>query len=717
MKKRPFLYIGLASFSAVLVCSLTSPTIGMTVVSAAGALLFGCSLIRRVPILPSMAALVGAAAILCALLFTLRNEYIVRPQLALAGTTATVTMRVEKTIPMSNGYVIRVEDGELEKGLRLCFWAGYRQISPRCGDLLTATITLTAAYDDEIESGNTSKASGVFLYAWPTSDSTLSWEDGQDGLRWDERLVYVLRDCIHDTLYRRMTYEGAAFSEGMMLGNCDNISYGTATAFRISGVYHLLAVSGSHLVMITAAVYWVLGLCRCSRRLRALLTMVAILLFTALCGFVASVVRAGVSCAIMLCGHLFRRRSDGLNSLGFAAVAMLLADPFCMYDIGWQLSFAATLGLLLFVPVWDNEITRRGAEAMPAIAQWYVPVSTAIGVTLCASLATMPLTALHFGGVSSVFLLGNLVCVPLSEALLTGNFLSVMTAWCKPLSDVIFFGCERLCEWMTVYAVRLADFPFASVITEDWVVCWLFVLIAALVIGYRLRGARGLYRAALVMTAVLLLGSGISFIFRDTVRVTVAPADEIAVTVHTEDSHGVIVSASGDALKKASGLLRDEGIASPDWMLWLGKPSKQTVDCSSAPSSIGILLTADASDTFLSLPDAQEYLSLESGAGVYMDTVLIERREDVWRLTLSETTLLIVAYEDTDLRTIPSDWRNVDILLLQAMPIGTDCVTAEQTVVCCGLSETDYYRTAFPDTAYAAEGNAPEFRMRETLRE
>ena len=717
MKKRPFLYIGLASFLSVLVCSLTTPLVGIVAVSAVAMVLMVCSFVRRIPLLPSMTAMVGVAAVLCALLFTARIQYIVRPQLALTGTTATVTMRVERTISTSNGYIVRVEDGELETGLRLCFWAGYRQIAPKCGDILTATITLTAAYDEELESGNTSKASGIFLYAWPTVDSTVVWEDGQADLRWHERMIYALREHIHDTLYRRMSYEGAAFSEGMMLGNCDNISYDTSTAFRVSGVYHLLAVSGSHLVLITAAVYGLLGMCRCSRRSRALLTMAAILLFTALCGFVASVVRAGVSCAIMLCGHLFRRRPDGLNSLGFAALAMLLVDPFCMYDIGWQLSFAATLGLLLFVPVWDLEITRRGAEAMPTIAKAFVPVSTAVGATLCASLATMPLTALHFGGVSSVFLLGNLVCVPLSEALLMGNFLSVLTAWFTPLSEVIFFGCEQLCKWMTVCAVRLAAFPFASLITADWVTWWLFVLLAALVYGYCRDGARGLYRATLVMLAVLLVASGVSFVFRDTVRVTVASSDDIAVTVQTERSHGVIVSASGAALRKASGLLRDEGVASPDWMLWLGKPSKQTVDCSASPVGMEVLLTADAPDLFLTLPDARELIPIDSGMGVYMDATFIERYGDVWRLTIDDTSILLVSYGNIDLAALPPEWRETDLLLVQEMPSGIDSITAEQTIVCCGYNEVEYYRTAFPDALYAIEGDALQFRAGSPLRE
>ncbi len=717
MKKQPFLYIGLVSFLAVLTCSLTTPMIGLLAVTAAGILLCICSLFRQVPLLPSVTALVTVAAILCAVLFAVRIQYLVRPQLALAGTTATVTMRVERTISPSNGYIVRVEEGELEKGLRLCFWAGYRQVSPKCGDLLTATVTLTAAYDEEIESGNTSKASGIFLYAWPTVNSILTWEDGQADLRWYERGVYALREYIHNTLYRRMSYEGAAFSEGMMLGNCTNISYETSTAFRISGVYHLLAVSGSHLVLITAAVYWVLGRCRCSRRSRALLTMAAILLFTALCGFVASVVRAGVSCAIMLGGHLFRRRPDGLNSLGFAAFVMLLADPFCMYDIGWQLSFAATLGLLVFVPVWDKEITARGAEAMPSIAKVFTPVSTAVGATFCASLATMPLTAYHFCGVSTVFLLGNLVCVPMSEALLMGNFLSVLTAWFKPLSDVVFFGCERLCEWMTVYAVRLAAFPFASVVTADWVVWWLFLLLAALTFGYCRRGIRGLYRAALTMLVVLLIASGLSFAFRDTVRVSVASADDIAVTVQTEQAHGVIVSASGDALKKAGGLLRNEGITSPDWMLWLGKPSKQTVDCSAAPSQIGVLLTEESPDAFLTLPDAREYVVSDSGMGVYMDAVLAERCGDVWRLTLGDMTMLLVPYDDTDLAVLPTDWCETDLLLLQAMPSGMERIHAAQTIVCCGYNEVAYYRTVFPDAVYAVEEDRLQFRAGSPLRE
>ena len=718
MKKRPFLYIGLASFLAVLTCSLTTPTVGIPIVSVTALLVFACSLCRRVPLAPKITALVGISAILCAVLFAARIHYVVQPQLELAGTTATVTVRVEGELSSSNGYIVRVEDGELQKGLRLCFWAGYRQISPKSGDLLTATLHLVAAYDEESESGHTAKANGIFLYAWPTQDSELDWEDGQDGLRWYERLVGMIRDRIHDTLYRRMSYEGAAFSEGMMFGNSANIPYETGAAFRISGVYHLLAVSGSHLVLITAVIYRIMGSLHASRRMRALLTMAAILLFTALCGFAASVVRAGITTSVMLCGQIFRRRPDGLNSLGFAAVIMLIADPFCMYDIGWQLSFAATLGLLLFVPVWHKEINGRIASATPSAAVWLVPVSTAVGVTVCASLATMPLTALHFGGISTVFLFGNLVCVPLSEALLMGSFLSVLTAWFAPLSEPLFWVCEQLGRWMTEYAQLLASMPFSSVITEPWVVCWLFVLIVALVIGYGVRGMRGSLFAALLMIAVLAVGSGISaVVYRGTWRIAVAPADEIAVTVHTAQSDGVIVSASGDALKEAGLLLRDTGVSSPDWMLWLGEPSQQTVDLSQAPQTVGTILTQAPSDTYVSLPDADAYITLESGMGIDADAALIERHKDVWRLTLGDTVILIVPYEDTDLTDLPSAWCETDILLLQAMPFGVERIRAGQTIVCCGHGDTEQFREILPDAVYAVEGGTLQFRTGSTLRE
>lgn len=704
MRKRPFFVIGLASFLCVLISALFSHTVGVAVALTAALFLMALTCVRRLQLSVRTVTAVcfGMAAV--TLLFSFRIVRTVEPQLALDGTTATVTMRVTETVSVSQAYIAEVEEGTLKKGTKLCFWTGYRTIAPKCGDLLTAEVELIAAYDRELESGSTAKANGVFLYAWPTNDSELFWEDGQNTLALPQKAVYALREAIHNTLYRCMDFDTAALAEGMMLGQRDNLSDEVVYAFRTSGVYHLLAVSGVHLSIVTGAMLMLLR--AFPRRQRVLLTMGMIVLFMALCGFTASVVRAGTMTLLMLGGQLFRRRTDGLNSLGFAAVVMLLIDPFCIYDLGWQLSFAATLGLLLFLPVWEQEITARAVAAMPRIAVVLRPVSTAVGVSLCASLATMPLSALYFGGLSIVFLLGNLVCVPLSSVLLLLFFSTVLTAWLPPFSDLLFLFGEWMSDVLAAYTLRLATLPFAEVTTNGFVTLWLFALLVAITGGYCLGRMRGLLRAAAVMAAVLIVGCGIhTMMYKDVSRVAVASSEDMAVTVQTEDTCGLIVAANGKALSRASSLLYKQGITALDWVLWLGEPSEQTVEVSALSAPIGRLLVSASPDGFCSLPDAQEITVMEDG-GVLMfgDNAVLTRSGDGYRLCLGETVILVATGDE-----LPPAWCEADVLVCEVIPDG---VSADHVVLFCSYADGEGAWEQFPDALLAVEGEVPTFLTR-----
>ncbi len=700
MRKRPFFFIGLASFLCVVMSALFSHIIGVVAAVITTLFLLVLTVIRRFRLSPRTATVACLCVITVTLLFSLRITKTVEPLLDLDGTTATVTMRVTQTVAVSCTYIAEVEEGTLEKGTKLCFWTGYHTIAPQCGDLLTAEVELVAAYDRERESGSTAKANGVFLYAWPTKDSELCWEDGQDTLTLPQKAVYALRDAIHNMLYRHTDFDTAALAEGMMLGRRDNLSAEVVYTFRTSGVYHLLAVSGVHLSIITGAMLMLLR--ALPRRSRALLTMGVIVLFTGLCGFTASVMRAGAMTLLMLDGQLFSRRTDGLNSLGFAAVTMLLMDPFCIYDIGWQLSFAATLGLLLFLPVWEREITARAVEAMSGMAFVLRPVSAAVGVSLCASLTTMPLCALYFGGISTVFLLGNLVCVPLSSVLLLVFFSAVMTAWLTPLSNILFTVGEWLSRLLTLYTARLASLPFAMVATNTLVVVWLFLLLGAIVCGYMLYRMRGVLRAVAVMLVILIVGCGLhTVIYKDVSRIAAASSEQITVTVRTGDTCGLIVAANGKALSRASTLLYQEGIASLDWVLWLCEPSDCTVELSALTVPIGRLLVSASPDGFRSLPAAREITVMEEGGALtFGDNASLMRRGGFYRLCIGETAYLFAVDDSADADTLPPAWCENETLFLQALPKGLERITAEHTIVFCAHGE----REEFPDAAFAIEG-------------
>ncbi len=712
MRKRPFLYIGSVALATAVVCSLTQPLVGLCIAAVGALLLILLGFVEGIRV--SRAVLVTAA--LTALIIAARGYShfvtVAQPQLALDGTQAAVTMRVESPLDTTDAYIVRIEDGELPEGMRLCFWPGYRQIAPKNGDLLCAQVELIAAYNPAHEDGRTAKAGGVYLYAWPVNTSEVSWYDGQDSVPPAEKMLFTLRDAIHDLLYRRMHFDNAAVSEGMMLGVRGGIPASVSDAFRASGVYHLLAVSGLHLTLVVGAMVYLLTMLGVKRRLCAVIAMIATVLFTVLCGCTASVMRAGIMMVILLSGRLVRCRSDGLNTLGLTAALMLVTDPFCLYDVGWQLSFAATFGLLVFGPVYHREITQRVENAVPRLAFCLCPIVDVIGVSFCATLATAPLSALYFGELSSLFLVGNLLCVTTSSVVLILLFSVVLTAPIMPLSEVLFWCGERLCDLLMVCTSWLASVPFSMVwFGEPLLVVWLFAAVVGIIFGYKLQGLRGVGATALIMTVVLVIGLGIhAAVYRDTTRITAAPSHSMAITVKTDNTCGLILEADRSTTAEAAALLRREGIRSLDWVLWLAPPSHESKDLSALSVSVDRLLLTAPPDAYVSLPKAQTVTVVEDGGMLTFDGGTLTRCKDVWCLQIGQTVCLLTTDPSADADALPLEMRDADVLFLSSdAPVMCADIHAQRVVVFCEHNELSAWQETVRRAHFTLTGDSPSF--------
>ncbi|MDR1928277.1 MAG: competence protein ComEC family protein, partial [Oscillospiraceae bacterium] len=157
-----------------------------------------------------------------------------------------------------------------------------------------------------------------------------------------------LRQWIKDALTQSYPEDLAALLRGMLLGDKSGLSWQTDNDFRRTGISHLFAVSGIHMSLLAWSVFRLLQRLRLRKRAAALLASVFVLLFMAVTGFTASCVRAGIMMLVLLGGEIFRRKPDSLNSLGFAALLLCVASPLSAGQVGLQLSFGATLGILLF---------------------------------------------------------------------------------------------------------------------------------------------------------------------------------------------------------------------------------------------------------------------------------------------------------------------------------------------------------------------------------
>lgn len=199
----------------------------------------------------------------------------------------------------------------------------------------------------------------------------------------------------------------AALARGFVLGEDDRIDTATVEDFRRSGLSHLLAVSGQNVALLALLVMPLLAALGMPLRTRLVWIIAAITVYVPLAGGGPSIVRAGVMGALSLLATLAGRRTSRVYALAIAAIVTLAIDPRVGADIGWQLSFAAVLGILAIArPLRAAIVSRFGSRGLRGT------LAEGVAVTVSATLATAPLIAFHFGELSTVTLFANLLALP-----------------------------------------------------------------------------------------------------------------------------------------------------------------------------------------------------------------------------------------------------------------------------------------------------------------
>jgi len=206
--------------------------------------------------------------------------------------------------------------------------------------------------------------------------------------------------------------EQASFLKGVILGYRADLSNEIKQSFMNTGTIHILAVSGSNVAVIVLIMYSMFGFLRMPKKLVGGATIIGVVIFMLITGASPSVVRATIMAIVLLVGTMLERKTDIYNSLSVAAAIILLWDTNALFDVGFQLSFAAVVSIVYIYPILAkliNLIPER-FEEIKAIDY----VLKLFAVSLAAQMGTLPFTAYYFGRVSIVALLANLIVVPLS---------------------------------------------------------------------------------------------------------------------------------------------------------------------------------------------------------------------------------------------------------------------------------------------------------------
>ncbi len=311
------------------------------------------------------------------------------------------------------------------------------------------------------------EVNNIYATASINGYSMVSVSNDREGNFLFEYIIFPTKNFIVKTIRSVMKGNEANFLIGLLLGDRTDLSEEIKTAFMNTGTIHVLAVSGSHVVLVAEIIFVIVGLLRFSKKPRILIAISALLYYMLLTGATPSVVRATLMIIVFYVGKLFEERTDVYNVLGISAIIILLIEPKQLFDVGFQLSFSAVFSIVYFYPKL-NALIPKIPEPLEEfkILKW---VWQLFAVSLAAQIGTLPFTAFYFGKVSIVSLFANLIVVPIVGLIVTiglsGALLGVFSIWVASC----FSEVNDLLAIFTLNFVRWAEqVPFAIVNTATF---------------------------------------------------------------------------------------------------------------------------------------------------------------------------------------------------------------------------------------------------------
>jgi competence protein ComEC len=288
-------------------------------------------------------------------------------------------------------------------------------------------------------------------------------------LRLRQRLVEKLKRNMHDT-------DAIAVASTLILGYKADLSNDVLQAYSKTGTIHVLSVSGAHVAIIYILLTLAFGFLdsyKHGKLLKAIIIISIIWYYSLLSGFSPAVCRAAVMISMIIIGKTYSRYINTLNILAISAFLLLLYDPFFIADVGFQLSYLAVCGLIVFQPIVYKWFTFKN--------KWTDKLWALCSVSLAAQVITFPLSAFYFHQFPVYFLISNLFIIIPSAVIMYSGILFLLLPQIPVVSKSIAYILEKSIIIMNKTLAVIEHTPYASIgkiwlTTSEYLLLYIIIL-------------------------------------------------------------------------------------------------------------------------------------------------------------------------------------------------------------------------------------------------
>ncbi len=272
------------------------------------------------------------------------------------------------------------------------------------------------------------------------------------------QIIFSARKYVLDVLQNSINTgkDELGIAEALLIGYTNDLDKDLVQAYSNTGVVHIIAISGMHLALIYVLLVWVFGkipLINKSKLLQLFLILTCLWLFSILTGASPSVLRAAVMFSFIAVGKTWFKQASIYNSLAASAFVLLCYNPYYLWAVGFQLSYLAVLGIVIFQkPIYNCFYIKN---------KWLDKTWQLISVSTAAQLLTFPVCIYYFHQFPNLFLISNLIAVPLSAIILYAEIAFIAFSWIPFVGTWLGKLVTGLVWVMNKIILWINDLPFA----------------------------------------------------------------------------------------------------------------------------------------------------------------------------------------------------------------------------------------------------------------
>lgn len=261
---------------------------------------------------------------------------------------------------------------------------------------------------------------------------------------------------IREQITSRFSERQGAFLTALLLGDRSQLTTIDSNHLKKAGLSHVIAVSGLHVGFLIALLMLLFG-----RRLGSVLSVPMLVFFFLMVGWSPSVARAGIMYLFLIASFWFRQESSSLNSISAALLVILLYLPTSVDSVSLQLSFSATLGLVLFSGRMNRALSASGGIRFSWLRRIWNWIAASVSCTLCTQIFAMPILMHYFGYLSVLSVLSNLAVLWVVSAVFAlGCGFAVTCLVIPAVSGLFAAGIAPLIDFIWYVTDRVAELPF-----------------------------------------------------------------------------------------------------------------------------------------------------------------------------------------------------------------------------------------------------------------